>query len=394
MRTSNSILILCANLKGNLGDFAILEAMGRVLLKHFPDCEVSFYHHGNKGEDTERLAAFERTLPPGMRSVGSAPSGRRPYFLRKFTKSLMRGGLHYGQQRAAIGKWADRLAQDEDFCARIKTARAVFFAGGSQWGKGDLNMNMFGQLLCVRQLNAKAFIFPFSISESLIPCNGSQSLKELLRLLCNPIAVRDIETYELLNQIGVPAQLFCDSVFALDGICPTQGSAEAGNLVFICITSKGGLTAGAVAKVIEALHEQQMEVALFSTCEIEDEAFYRQIKKLIDVDLVAPKSWQDAVFRLGQARFVVTNRLHCLIFSCLIRTPVVPITNRVKVRGFARDAGLDLSFSSLEEVAHTEVSSIAARRDETIAAQKSYLAKSAETLNHMMLQMVDVINAD
>ncbi len=381
------ILILCANLKGNLGDFAILDAMGRLLMRHFPGHEILFYHHGNKGVDRVRMAAFEKGLPEGMVSLGPAPVARRPFLLRKFTKILTRLGLHEFIHGVAIEKWSCKLEKDSEFSERLRSAEAVIFAGGSQWGKGDLNMNMFGQLLCAHRLNGRVLIFPFSVSESLLSCNGPRFLREMMQMFRVPLAVRDIETCELLNEIDIPARLFCDSVLALNGIVSLEEIRSMEKRIFICVTSKAGLKPAVVAQVIAALRHQNFQVSLFSTCELEDRPFYSKVRALIEVDLIAPDSWQEAVGVLRHAHCVLTNRLHCLIFSILAGLPAIPVTNRLKEKGFSRGAKLPLSLASLEDALELDPCRIDQERATTIEAQERYVEQSNGMLDAMVREM-------
>lgn len=379
------LLILCANLKGNLGDYAILEAMMRLLRSQHPGHEVRFYSHGNKSVDPVRMPAFEHDLDFPFKNLGRSPFQRRPRWLRMFRRQFDALGIGCALHDRAIEKLATRLACDKAFVKQLSGAKAVFFAGGAQWGRGDLNLNMFAQLNLAAKFNRKVFCFPFSISGEVIQCNGVEAFRRRFEALSSPIPVRDVVTHQSLLAAGIQSELYCDCVFSLSesAYFDVETDPELRDSVFISLTGSGGLEAQQLSQFIAKVQELGLKPALLSTCEIEDRELYESARSLRNVPVVYPKTWREAVACLRESKLVFTNRLHCMIFSALAKAPVVPVTNRTKSLGYYQDADLPMAINNVSEVSQEKILLAIQRSSLAKERQASYLQKCTVQLKQL-----------
>lgn len=365
------VLILCANLKGNLGDYAILEAMLRALSTRYTGCEIRFFAHGNKCVDRERMDAFEQALDVVYSYLGGSPHFRRPWILRTFRKQLDRLGMGARMHAKAIRRCRDRLLRSRQFASELSGADAIYFAGGAQWGRGDLNLNMFAQLAAAAELNGNVFCFPFSVSEGVIECTGVAEFGRLFSKLSQPVPVRDVVSYERLKAAGVPVGLHCDCVFSLASQVHQARVAQS-KKVYVALTSSGGLSPENLAAFLSDLRAGGFEPVLFSSCAVEDRPLYEATRSAHHVEVIYPHSWREAVSVLGSGAFVVTNRLHCMIFSALAGSAVVPVTNRSKAKGYFKDAGLPASLPDVSSVGEEAVRKLAESCNYARDCQKDY----------------------
>ena len=96
------VLILFANLKGNLGDFAILHAMLVDLEKRYPGSEKHVFSHGHQAIDDARMEAFLRQPHPPFVYKGKTPYWRTPRILSVIKR--------IGLEKWLAGKLIDRLS--------------------------------------------------------------------------------------------------------------------------------------------------------------------------------------------------------------------------------------------------------------------------------------------
>lgn len=392
-----SITILCSNLKGNLGDFAIAEAVAVAAKRHLGDCRVHLYHHANKRVDQDRLTVMLSETNADFDLIQPGPYYRRPWWLRSFCRSVIAPRLYSKWHNSQINRVARLISSQEDFVEQLRESDLVVFAGGAQWGRGDLNMNMFAQLKAAASVNKRVCAFPFSVSGGLVACNGKEALAEFYAHLCRPVLVRDAISHDTLQSVGVDAKLICDSVFSLKGefdiSWKLQGHPpDRQGIVFISLTQSGSPSLQSVIDMLDSLKSRGLKPVLFSNCEVEDRPFYDSIQETCEVEAVYPASWKQAVAQLAEARFVITNRLHCLIFSALSATPVVPVTNRLKTEAYVADAGLPCSLKAARSISPEQIDSILSQLEEISAKQAAYAEACATMLDEGLKRLFEVEN--
>lgn len=384
------VTILCANLKGNLGDYAILEVMGRSLVRRHPGIEVRFFHHANKPVDPERYPVFLEECSVPLTDMGAAPYYTRPSWFRLASRVPGTDGLATRIHNRLIERVTRKLCHDHGFVEALRDSSLVLFAGGSQWGKANLNLNMFAQLACASQHNRVA-AFPFGISQAAFDCNGPETLGDMLSRLAPPIPVRDAISQRLLADAGLETVAVSDCVFTAGDLVngPKPGSDRA-RTVYVAVTRSGATTPAAVVALFERLRAAGFEPVLFSSCEAEDRPLADGVTALADVTFVAPRSWKKAVDLFSEAAFVITNRLHCLIFSALAGTAVVPVGNRQKARAYAEDAGLDFAPAEVDAITSDAISGFVDTLDTVRARQATYRDASAAKTGRVIDAICDL----
>ncbi len=117
--------------------------------------------------------------------------------------------------------------------------------------------------------------------------------------------------------------------------------------MILAITDSPGSRVPKVREVLERLLEAGYQVSLLTSCEREDGDDHRKITATSRAESLRPQTWQDAVAILADADLIITNRLHCLIFSFFAKTAVVPLLDREKLFGVRLDANLPEALEDL-----------------------------------------------
>lgn len=368
------ILILCANLKGNIGDYAILEAMGIDLANKFADHEIRFLYHGHKGIDKHRIQPFKDELIPHLVNAGTPPFYRRPKWFRTIQKLPISKKVIQNIHSKLIQKTALKMIRNTEFSKQVSGATAVYFAGGAQWGRGDLHLNMFAQLSAAKSLGRKVYAYPFSITKQTVNGVGEENFKYLFQQLESPTPVRDLLSYKILDTLDVNALPTCDIVWSMASHITPEKRKESTltTKVYICMTTSGGAKAQEVIQLASICKNAGFSPIVLSTCEVEDAGMIKEIEESSDIECIAPDSWKQAVQLLSEATFVITNRLHCIIFSSLADTAVIPVSNREKTKAFVRDANLPCSAEQLSEIGAEEINKFAQNSPLIIERIKSF----------------------
>ena len=389
---SRIVSILCANLKGNLGDFAIAEAIAINADRILGSCKIQLYYHANKAVDEARMKVMLEETTANFDSIQAAPYFRRPSWLRTLCRMGIAKAYYTKRHNQAVSKVARQIQVDRAFIDRVADSDLIIFAGGAQWGRGDLNLNMFAQLQAVSGGKCPVRAFPFSMSNATVSCNGKAGLQALMSQLDAPIFVRDGISHRCLRSIGVDTDLVSDCVFSLSGAFDSKwenDSPEAGESrrVYLSLTQSGDTDAQSVAALVRSLKEASLIPVLFSTCEIEDRSFYESVQACVSVDAIYPLSWKQAVGKLSTCRFVITNRLHCLIFSALSGTPVVPVTNRAKSKAYVKDADLPYSLEGVNSIEATLLEAINQNLKVISQRQIAYATACGDIMNKRLPEL-------
>jgi len=365
------IAIVFPNLKGNVGDFAILDAILRDVARHRPDHARDVYLPAGRVIDEARLAAFRAADTPAFDIVGGtyqAPKGRGLLDLL--------GLRRHAQARAIRRLAADSLADAE----RFRAYDAIFVAGGAQWGGRLLGRSMFGTLEAIASVNPAIRAYPFSLNPRVLKNNTPRALKRMLGSIASPLPVRDSISHALVTGIGLEAVYVHDCVFSLAPQARTVMPMEDRNpdRIIFAATGDAVLLHRAVAALVP-----DVEVELLTTCPPEDEDAYRAIAAEFSIPYRAPLTWQETVAEFGTARAVVTNRLHGLILGSLADAVVVPIMDRKKSEAFALDTGTPVVIDSLDRVSPADVRAGLDQADAIRAAMSGYRDTAIETVSRM-----------
>lgn len=367
------VAIVYANLKGNLGDFAILHSMLSDIGRKTPDADIHVYSQPFVSVDASRLKAFQLHAPPFQYkgTMYADPSPINPSTIRTLRAI---GALRWYQARrtARLARLATR-----DFGKAFSQYAAIYVAGGAQWTGVNSGVSMFANLRAMASSNKTIRSYPVSVSNSVLKLNSPPAIAEDLRKVEAPLIVRDSQTRDLLRQIGLDPVLAADCVFALpdpSGNVPRTGQ-PLDRMLFV-------LTSQMTEQIEHALSVASVagfKPALLSTCDIEDGPQQREIAERMGVEYMAPATWQDVVREMSSCSAIITNRLHGLILASFTRACVIPLIDRSKVRGVSRDALLPSSIERLGELTADQIAASMRQRDEAVERLKSYRMKAQQS---------------
>lgn len=366
------IAVLFANLKGNVGDLAILEAMLRDLGARFPGRRVDLFPHPFLPVDEARVAAFRAASGLDPQVAGRAYAAPVPRLLRR----LHRRGWGRWLQGREIARLAARAAGD---ARRFAAYEAVAVAGGDQWGGDRLGIAMFGTLAAV-SAHAAVAAYPFSLNPAERDRNTDAALRAHFARLRAPLLVRDSLSLGTARDIGLSAVLRPDCVFGLGplarAIPPMAGRDPARTLLVVTRSPEGD--AGHLNRAaLDALGHGRGRVELMTTCALEDGEALRALGRELGVPVHEPLTWQDAVAEMRAAGAVVANRLHALILGAMAGATMVPLADRRKALAFVRDVGLDHHAPAAGAVTEALVAGARADAPAIAARLRAFAAEAA-----------------
>ena len=377
------IAILFANLKGNIGDFAILHAMLVYLQRRFPGQSLHVFSHGFYGVDERRLAAFRASSQIQFELAGTT------YFRVAESKLLERVVRPFGlwpvAQAHLIGSLAERVAS----CAtKFREYEAIFIAGGEHWSGTSGGISMFGTLSAVHRHNERIYTFPFSISPRIRSFNSKQALQRYFQKIREPLIVRDGISKTVLDELGISSVLGADSVYTMqdfaDKIEPTEGR-DRSRILFALTGSRKKFEVDLRA-ALRQVGGSVGPIALMTTCELEDGARSEAIAREFGIAYYAPTTWQEAVAEIKASSLLVTNRLHGLILGSLANTPLLPVANRKKAEAFVRDAQIRHSSTGTHTLTSGLIERCLADSDAILKSVKHYQARIRTTAKAPILE--------
>ena len=365
-----AVLILFANLKGNLGDFAILHAMLVDLERRFPGREKHVLSHGQHPVDEARLEAFRSQPHPEFIYKGKAPFERLPGVLSVIKR--------LGFEKWLRAKLIDRLSKEYSHTGIIGAAadyEAVCFAGGEQWSGFGNGVNMFATLSAVARLNSKVYLFPFSVKQKLLQTYPENRLRSYFSMFSGNLVVRDSHSESIMKGINSRVLLGADCVFSLGETAAAIPSVRAAQdkLITLAITEADGSRGPDLLVPVKRLLEAGYRVQLVTTCEREDAKDMEMLSKTLGIPYLAPATWQEVVAEFRASSLVITNRLHCMIFTFFADVPLLPLVNREKIIGIFRDAALPYSLSGMQKCTPEKISECLAEPEAILGKMRKYL---------------------
>jgi polysaccharide pyruvyl transferase WcaK-like protein len=368
------IAILFANLKGNIGDFAILHAMLRDLAAKYPGHPLDVFPHGFYREDASRLAAFEAGCAVDFQIAGHTYKGEpMPWLAQQGVRAL---GLWPLAQRRSIRTLADAAATD---AARFRDYEAIFLAGGEHWGGTSGAISMFGTLNAIHRHNPKIYAYPFSVNPKMLRFNARSALVENFRKIGAPLVPRDGLSKALLDRLGLDVVQGADCVHTLQDLADDVAPAAARypGRILVAVTGSRRRLGRALQAACAQLRAAGRDIALLTTCAPEDQAAFQPVARALGIPYLAPQSWQAAVAEMKASSLLITNRLHGLILGTLADTALLPVTDRKKAEAFVKDAAMPFSAASLAAVTPSLVSQCLENREEIRTRAKLYQRNSA-----------------
>lgn len=378
-----SVAILYANLKGNIGDFAILDAMLRETARQYPGRRIDVYPHGFLDVDEARLAAFRAAGAPPFEIAGGTFHRPVPPKLKR----LYRFGLWPWAQRRLI----DTLRRESrEEARRFAPYEAIFLAGGDQWNGIDLGVSMFATLLAVAEHNPNVYHYPFSLNPAACTFNTASDLRHYFAAMQAPIVVRDGITHAVLSDVGIPTVLGHDTVFSLSDlgqqIAPLQD--RDGERILLVLTGPHDRTLlfRTLGDMLARLKGCGRPIEMLTTCWIEDLQIYQDLGREYGTEVRAPLTWQETIAELKQSAVVVTDRLHCLILGTFAECTLFPVGDRKKAEAFINDTGTPHHVLGMEGVTPEALEAAMADREAILDKIRAYrdLALERDTAPRLM----------
>jgi polysaccharide pyruvyl transferase WcaK-like protein len=339
-----NIAILFPNLRGNVGDYAILYAMLIDIRNHYPNYTVHIYPKSGSTIDHQMLNAFVNSGAPEfqLRTLNS-PKIRIPRYCRLLILLRVWPIIH----KYLIYK----VAESSDL-NNFKDYSAIFIAGGAQWSSSNLAVQMFGALLSVAKFNKYIYMYPFSLTSRITKHNAHKNFNFLLSNIKPPLLVRDRNSQRIIDSIGLESKLGVDSVFSLREISrliePAQSRNK--NRILIIVTGNDETLYSELDYWLQNGILGDLEVNLLTTCYPEDGSGCELIQRNLGVPFYAPLTWQEVVAEMKSSKIIITNRLHGMILGTFSDALLVPLLDREKIRSFVNDAKLPLSISRVEQI--------------------------------------------
>lgn len=375
------LAVFFANLKGNLGDLAILHSIMQDATARFPGHPIHVYPHPFVPVDESYLRAFQDAGAPAFSIPAPAYSIRIPSSVKWLSHTAIWPRL----QARYIRKLAQSASRD---AARFGEYEAIFVAGGEQWGGTNPAISMFGAVAAIRRYNDRIYAYPFSFSSDIHRYNAMDDLRHFFGNMRGPLVVRDTLTRDALANADVPVVLGIDCVFNLHDLATGIPAKEERNndRIVLVLTGSKGRNEAPLRALLHRIVGKVGRVELLSTCPPEDQALFGRLGADFDLPVRMPGTWQEAVAELKSSRLVVTNRLHALIFSSFGGTAILPVADRKKSGAFARDVGLQHIAQGIDALTSDLILDAAANRMLIAERLQAYRERSRGALSRPNLE--------
>lgn len=380
----SGVLVLHANLIGNLGDFAILHgtlaALGRL---GRPLCIAPY---GFPWIDRERADACVRALPPDAVIGPSVPWTPAARFLRWMRRIP---ALRRRANALAFACALRRMRADARLMETLRSSACAVVSGGGHWRKDDFTVNLLAAVALCGRAGVRCVLLPHSADASLT----HQIAPALFRraLAGTPTACRDRASVSVLERMGVgPLEWVPDMAFAI-GSRPGAGPRAPQCLLALRDAPERQAPAyrDRFLALLAALRARGLEPVLFTTALCDDAALHARLAGY-DAKLtrLAPRTVDEALAVLARARLVMTDRFHGFLLGMLAGTPVVPLVRQPKVAGLARDMAHPLAVPSEEHLDAEALDAVCARLDEVAAVQTRFAVDQAPRIDDFVRRRI------
>jgi len=185
-----------------------------------------------------------------------------------------------------------------------------------------------------RRLGKRVIVYGQSVGP--LSAAGERAVAKTLQGL--PVAVRDAASQTLLARLGVPATLVADAALLLPE--PTTKPRENAPVLFV---PRGGLpeTTQAFVQLVHALHAEGVPLAGLALQADEDSKALEELARAVPtIKKLSATTPQAALEHVAGSRYVVSARLHGLIFAARAGRPMSGVAYDPKVEAFLTALGL------------------------------------------------------
>ena len=190
-----------------------------------------------------------------------------------------------------------------------------------------------GVITLAKRLGKRVIVYGQSVGP--LSAAGERAVAKTLQAL--PVAVRDKPSQTLLARLGVPAALVADAALLLPK--PAAVPSENAPALFI---PRGGLpeTTHAFIQLARTLHAEGIPLAgLALQADKDGEALEQLLEAVPEIKKVSVTTPREALEAVAQSRYVVSARLHGLVFAAHAGRPLSGVAYDPKVKAFLDELG-------------------------------------------------------
>ena len=190
-----------------------------------------------------------------------------------------------------------------------------------------------GVIALAKRLGKRVVVYGQSVGP--LSAAGERAVAKTLQGL--PVAVRDEPSQILLDRLGVPAALVADAALLLPK--PTVTLQTDAPVLFI---PRGGLPAvtDAFIKLARRMSDEDVPVAGLALQSSEDEAALTHLLEAVPaLTKLSATTPHEALTRVAESRYLVSARLHGLIFAARAERPSSGVAYDPKVAAFLTALG-------------------------------------------------------
>ena len=170
--------------------------------------------------------------------------------------------------------------------------------------------------------------------QSVGPLSGAGRRRVGRALTGVPTAVRDAPSAALLSELGIESERVADAALLLQ---PPERPAAAGPVMLVPRAKHDDLNA-ALLEAGRLLRAQAVPVAVVTLHEHEDADAAARLSEGLGAARLSAATHREALARIATARYVLSARLHGLIFAAVAGVGFAGLVYDPKVAGFLADA--------------------------------------------------------
>lgn len=386
--------IILANCKGNVGDFAILDAMTRHILSKKPHHTIDIFPDPTLAFSEENFKKFVSGMPCDKVQKKTLLSVKPCSKINKLRAVMKRVRLWRAISHYFINLHSNKIRNALD---RFDLYDKVFIAGGGLWGANELTK--FGLVKALSEKSVPIYCYPFTAAAPMWQNSSRRTLHSVFSLFSHPPFVREKFTKERFQNKGIKARYAPDIAFYLQSRARELPPAmtEYPNRVLFCLTRRAPLSRWhrrnmptsaleadlSLSQIFSDLRTRDLPIDLISTCRIEDYDKTQKLAELHNLPSHYPETWQEFCRHAKSSSCLITNRLHGMILGILSGTPVLLIADTDKTKGIKNTFPEIMVKDNVSELTTQDITKLIYSSEEIVAVQDRLAQAQCEKLNRL-----------
>lgn len=385
-----TVSIFCAHMRGNLGDYAIVDASARFLNDISEDLKIKIAYHGYTIIDEHRTKKFLETAPKNI-ELSNRTNLIRP---RLYTKILRR--LKFSDKfiyRRIFNLIINKLKKDIDFINTIKNSDLIIIADGGHYGSPIIALNMLAQIKVASKYTKNVICFSQTVPPNWLDEKYSHITLEMLSLI-EIFPLREQNSYkELLKSNFNSIKQFSDIVFYLNNFIDIPKKREnkirkVGLVMANTGTKEDDDYTNKMVELYRKLEKYQCQPYIITTTDDVDKVYLDRIAIIdINIRIEKPKLWVELVDLFSSLDLIFTNRFHGVVFSILVQTAVIPIVDVDKTKFIYETANLKYCLKSEFDITQKKLTKYIANTEAIVDTQNKYLEHTKEQLKNFEISL-------